>query len=175
MSVNIKDLEQKAKKVRFEENTEYGKLEVYEPNEEQIADIIEYLQENMSEGQNEFNISDEGVLLFLIPMLTNIKFGDLDFIQIQNILKNPSMPLRLAKIHLETIIQEVVKIRTAKLKKEITESENLYETLEVLGNVDKDWLDRVSKLNPDVEIVETAEKIMQVGKKSKKKKSTRNK
>jgi hypothetical protein len=173
MSVNIKDLEQKVKKIRFEENTEYGKLEVYEPTQEQIDEIIEYIQDNMTEEQ--VNISDEGVLFFLIPMLTNIKFGDLDFIQVQDILRNPSMPLRLAKIHLETIIQEIVKIRTANLRKEITESENLYETLEVLGNVDKDWLDRISKMNPDTEITDTAEKLMQVGKKTKKKKSTRNK
>ena len=120
------------KKVNFGD----GEIEIYEPNDSQIKEILA-IQEGYFKN-NKTNMDKKDVLYILIPMLTNLDFtGIEDETIIMNLIENPPMYLKMVTLELEGLLSEVNLLRVIEMKTQIKDTEYLLEQSEIMNNMPK--------------------------------------
>lgn len=100
-----------------------GTIEVYQPSEEVMNEIIaiqeDYYKDNKEVMPQYIKYMD------LVPKLTNIEIKDIDQLQLQEMFENPKLWLKWVLTEIDDIITEVNKIKVLEIKTQMKELDEL--------------------------------------------------
>lgn len=115
MSINFSQLKRKIIRKQFDNG-----IEIYNPDKEQRNKIFNMVVGNVSELENDIQITGKQLLLEIIPMITNIHLDLSDANLIDEILSDPSDVLLEVQDEIVEIVKNISD-RTFKAMKDMSE------------------------------------------------------
>ena len=126
------------RKIRKSINLGEGIINIYEPTNEQVNEIIKFYDEYFKDEKNkkEGTIDFKQILFYLIPLLTNLSYSSLDNeLYIIGLIQNPPLYLRLVIAQLQQILNEVNYVRIEEAKGQMKQIETMLTQSEIINNI----------------------------------------
>lgn len=125
-----------------------GIIEIYEPNQNEIEEIQEYMIDNTTEDS--IDITEIGVIKYLIPKLTNLDLSDVEEDYVYGLIDENPLWLRKVRIEIKNILNDINEIRTLELKNQIKSAESTLLQLETLDKIPANIAVKMDKATKDL-------------------------
>jgi pheromone shutdown protein TraB len=139
LAINASSLqlpEGEERKVREYINTPQGAIEIYEPTQSDVNEIIAIQREiGVDFNQDVIEFDSMTMLKKIFPLLTNIETNDLPDEELFKITQNPSIHLLIAQNIVAQIISEANKLFAEQLKAELLSADTLLAQSELINSI----------------------------------------